>query len=464
MDFTIVTACTPEYLNQLVWALPTWVYKPQFQGKPIVIFHNYNETDPKELAFVKELFPVWTFVKWVMPKYDNLRELMLSSFILGIKEYVKTPYWVKLDADTFFTNNSDIFTEEESRDYDLVGHAWGYTKPGWWVDLLNGDPVDKSKKVHAHSRINSFCCLHKTEFTNKVAELCGTRLPVPSHDTVIWHYANKMGKWKGKNFRRLGVENRVNWRSIREMVCSSPSHDNPRHNRLLMTRVQLELTTDCNLKCHNCDRVCGIAPSKETMSLEQIWKFVEESLKLKHRWSRIDLIGGETTMYPDFQKMLEFIKVYKDRYPRCRIRLSTNGLGPQVNEIIKTIPSWVSVRNSAKVSRIQPHTAFNSAPIDNGEKKVICCSVPWRCGVALTRYGYFLCGGGASIARVFGLDICIKNLRDVSSKVLLDQVETLCKFCGHSQVRSRHITDKQEISPSWEKAIAGYRDVKLELY
>ncbi len=453
MDFTIVTALTPDYLNRAVWALPTWVYKPQFKGRPLVVFHTGCEG---KLEFIKKLFPKWSFVEWEMDEYENQRELMLSSFILGIKEFVKTPYYVKLDCDTFFTDDRDVFTEEDLK-YDVVGHRWGYTKPGWWVDALNGDKVDKSEGRRDHSRIASYCCLQKTEFVNKVAEQCGKRLPVPSHDTVMWWYADKQGSWKGKNLKALGVNNHTNWRKIRETTTVAESHDNPHFNSVLMDKVQLEITTDCNLKCHNCDRACGVAPSDDEMGVEQIWKFVEESLYLKKRWTRIDVIGGEPTMYKNLDQLWSFLKLYKDKYP-CKVRFSTNGLRAY------SVPDWVDVRDSRKKDRTQNHTAFNSAPIDNGETEVKCCSVPWRCGLSLTKHGYFLCGAGAAIARVFGLDVGIKDLRDVTPEAILGQIDTLCKLCGHSRVESRHKAEGQEISPSWKKALKAYKDVKMGAY
>lgn len=444
----------------MIWALPTWTHKPQFKDKPIVVFHaGFESDDPNRLQFIKKIFPSWTFVNWRMEKYESQRELMLSSFVLGIKEHVKTPYFVKLDCDTYFTDKQDVFTEEDLK-YDIVGHKWGFTKPAWWIYKLNGTFYTSSNqgdnlKTCRHNRIASFCCLHKTNFVIKVAEQCGKRLPVPSHDTVMWWYADKQGSWLGKNLKKLGVNNNTNWKKIREAVTVADSHDNSHLNTVLTDKVQLEITTDCNLKCHNCDRCCGVAPSKEFMSIEQLWKFIEESLNKK--WTRIDVIGGEPTLYPHLPQLWSFLKIYKDRYPSCKIRVSTNGIKKY------DFPVWISVRNSAKKGRAQKHTAFNSAPIDNGEETK-CCSVPWRCGIALTKNGYFLCGAGASIARVFGLDIGIKNLRDVKTEKLLEQVDELCKYCGHSRVESRHFPKKQEISKSWEEAVKNYKEVEMVEY
>ncbi len=455
MNFTIVTAITPDYLNRIIWALPTWVHKPQFVGKPIVVFHS-GFSDIEKLQFIKEIFPTWTFVAWEMPEYESRRELMLSSFVLGIKEFVKTPYFVKLDCDTYFTDDRDVFTKKDL-EYDIVGHKWGYTKPGWWISKLDGTKIDLNEKRRSHKRIASFCCLHKTDFVIKAAE-GRERLPVPSHDTFLWWYANKNGSWHGKDLKKLGVNNNTNWKKIREAVSVAKSHDNPHLNKVLTDKVQLEITTDCNLKCHNCDRCCGVAPSKDFMGIEHIWKFVDESLTLNKKWARIDILGGEPTLYPHLPQLWAFVKLYKLKYPDCRIRFSTNG----INKI--DVPNWVSVRNSNKKERLQKHTAFNSAPIDNGETEIKSCSVPWRCGTSLSKHGYFLCGAGAAIARVFGLDIGIKNLRDVTSEALLGQISELCKYCGHSRVESRHIADKQEISKSWEVALKGYKKVVLEEY
>jgi len=416
-----------------------------------VVFQSGFDENDKRLEFIKKIFSNWTFVEWEMPKYDSQRELMLSAFVLGIKEFIKTPYFVKLDCDTYFTDDRDVFTEKDL-EYDIVGHKWGYTKPGWWISKLDGSKIDLNEGRRNHDRIASFCCLHNTEYVIKIAEKYGKRLPIPSHDTLLWWHSKN---WLGKNLKKLGVNNNTNWKKIREAVTSSDSNDN--FNDVLTSKVQLEITTDCNLKCHNCDRACGVAPSKEYMGIEHIWKFVEESLKLNKKWTRIDILGGEPTLYPHLPQLWSFLKLYKLKNPDCQVRFSTNG----INKI--DVPDWVKVRNSKKTGRDQKHTAFNSAPVDHGED-VKSCSVPWRCGTSLSRHGYFLCGAGAAIARVFGIDIGIKNLRDVTSDALRGQIDELCKYCGHSQVESRHMAKGQEISYSWKKALKSYKKVRLGEY
>ena len=220
-----------------------------------------------------------------------------------------------------------------------------------------------------------------------------------------------------------------------------------------MDHIQLEVTSFCQIGCCNCDRNCGIYPDKSYIPLDEIQRMVDVSIEKGKKWSRIDIIGGEPTYYPQFKEMLEVIKKYKDWNPRCKIRLSTNGFGKFVEEKLKEIPNWIQVRNSNKSSKQQEFTAYNSAPFDNGETEVKACSVPWRCGIALTPNGYFICNPGGSLSKVFQMDIGIKEFDDVTPEKLLEQIPSLCKYCGISNCKSKHLTDVQEISESWEDAL-----------
>lgn len=481
MNFSIVTAVTPEYVKKFKWSIITWGIKPQFKNRPLVVFY-LGFDDDKPLQFIGNYFKDWTLVKLENEEKKSNKETIFGAYFF-CTEFIKTPHFVKLDCDTFFSNDKDIWDKDDFN-YDIVGHRWGYTKPGKWIFQIDKfytelpgkgaegnaylsqatDQIVSEMQRYNHSRIASFCCLHKTKFMKEVGELMGGKMPIPSHDTVAWYFADREGKWKGKNIKKCGVVTCSTWKGIREGICTTEANTCGFLNRELMSHVQLEITTDCNLKCHNCDRNCGIAPSKEHMGIDQIFRFVDESLRYKKFWRRIDIIGGEPTMYPELDELWKIIKMYVDKQRRCTVRFSTNGIGDKCEEILCSLPDWVTIRNSAKKHRENKFTAYNSAPVDNGEKYVRCCSVPWRCGIALTRHGFFLCGAGASVARVFGLNVGIIDMIDVVPENLLKQVPELCKYCGHSNVKSRHIITEQEISPSWQKAIEGYKNVKMDIY
>jgi hypothetical protein len=468
-DWAIVTALTPDYLGKLKWTLPTWWMKPQFKDRHLYIFISGFDDPEGDLGWIQEYYPHLDLIEWSMDEAENQRELMLSSFVLGTAKCVTEPGFVKLDADCFFTNCEDVFTAKDM-ERDLCAHKWGYTKPGWWMDAMaawcdgreyNGDKSDKGSR--GCDRIISFCCWHKTAFVQRFAEACGSRLPIPSHDSSLWYVAERFddATWSRPNLKKRGVSHTGRWKKIREEVCSSETAWNPSLNRTLLQHVQLEITTDCNLACPNCDRVCGLAKSDEHMTRRQVQEFVEQSLDLGWEWGRIDIIGGEPTLHPHLPEICDIIGRYKEKVPSCKVRLSSNGTGDKVKAVLKEVPSWVQVRNSQKEKGKPSFDAAQDAPCDNGITHARACSIPWRCGIGLSRYGYFPCGAGASIARVFGLPFGIKHLSEVTPEALRDQTQKLCNFCGHSRSCATSV-QQQVISETWRKALDRYPPREME--
>lgn len=469
-EFSIVTAVTPDYLKKLSWALPTWPLKSQFKNRRLYVFHHGFSQPENDLSWIGEYFSDIRFFEFTMPEYENQRELMLSSFVLGSAKEVKEPYFCKLDADTFFTDEQDVFTEDDFN-YDLFSHSWGYTKPGWWIDKLDawvkdkpyrGDRNDKGRR--SEKRIQSICCLHRTEFVRKCADACGTRLPVPSHDTYLWYMANYFSDctWNSRKLYKHGVGHNSRFKGIRENICANRSAWNKKLNKEIFYNVQIHITNACNIGCHSCDRCCGVAADNFHMRIEQIRRFVDESIGNGYRWGRIDIIGGEPMLFPQLTELYAELQRYRDFHGGCKFRLTTNGTIDKLSEV----PGWIKIRNSRKEcgNRDYDFEAFNVAPIDAGYKgdDAQSCSIPWRCGIALTKYGYFLCGAGSAVARVFGLDVGAKGLHSLSTDTLRKQKSILCQYCGHS--RSVCKRDKgQQTSPAWQAALEAFAKGKPEL-
>ena len=55
--------------------------------------------------------------------------------------------------------------------------------------------------------------------------------------------------------------------------------------------------------------------------------------------------------------------------------------------------------------------------------------------MGLNRYGYYQCGVAGSIDRVFGFDIGIKKLPEITCDFDI-QKRTLCSLCGHFTQRT----------------------------
>ncbi|BAI61025.1 conserved hypothetical protein [Methanocella paludicola SANAE] len=203
-----------------------------------------------------------------------------------------------------------------------------------------------------------------------------------------------------------------------------------------LDNIEIDITFKCNLKCYNCDRSCTQAPSELTMSLEQIRKFIDESISNDKHWSRIRVLGGEPTLHPDIDKILKILLDYKENYsPTTWLELTTNNFGPEVNRKLLKVPRKIYVNNTRKMGRFQKKfEAFNLAPCDNRIYAFTdftnACWITNDCGMGLNRYGYYQCGAAGSIDRVFGMNIGLKKLPVYQSE-FYDQKTNLCSLCGH---------------------------------
>lgn len=238
-----------------------------------------------------------------------------------------------------------------------------------------------------------------------------------------------------------------------------------------MQRVEIEIITACNFKCFNCDRSCAQAPSTERMSVDQIRHFVEESLDLDWKWTYVGLIGGEPTLHPELLDIIRVLERYRSRRTDCAVEVLTNGYGPRAERVLESLPDWVSVRNSKRRTSVNNFVRFHEAPLDSPRWRdapfSMGCHVTEFCGLGLTRNGFYPCGAGGSIDRVFGLDVGIKSLAKVDRKALRRQKIRLCALCGHFKARSRSdFSWEQVVSPTWRRALDAYRKRRplLETY
>lgn len=82
-----------------------------------------------------------------------------------------------------------------------------------------------------------------------------------------------------------------------------------------MRRLQLDLGFICDLGCYKCDRHLDIAPGKpeENLTLEQIERMLDESVKEKYIWEAMLLLGGEPTLHPQFREIVKLLSEYKKK-------------------------------------------------------------------------------------------------------------------------------------------------------
>jgi hypothetical protein len=235
---TIVTGCDAKYVGHLRATLPNWLKYKGIGRWPMIVYTNGFGSDPSksdQLAFLRAV-PSVKIINWEMPEAENQRERMLSAFVFGAARDVRTTYWLKIDADAFATDNSEIVTPDMV-DYVLCGHKWGYSfakhiKP--LVEWANAHPVfaattekdfynpaNVDGRRYNHKRIASYVCFHKSEFVRIAADLAGgKRMPIPSHDTYLWYVADRLKlPIKRTNFKRLrGMSNKSDVHNLTSLV------------------------------------------------------------------------------------------------------------------------------------------------------------------------------------------------------------------------------------------------------
>jgi len=236
-DVTIVTACDEKYVEFLRLTYPNWKKYKNISKHPVMVFVHGMELDDERLDFLRD--PNVTLVPWSFPEAADHREEMLSAFVFGTAENVKTDYWLKLDADSYATNDKPLY-DESMKQYAYCGHRWSYSRPdhireldkwakGHWKrklkragPMMNEGRVDGRRFYHNTKRTISFIQLHKLKFTKFCVSLCRERrLPVPTQDTFMFFVCNRFDPHLGgvANFKRNhGFTQGNSRRSVKELA------------------------------------------------------------------------------------------------------------------------------------------------------------------------------------------------------------------------------------------------------
>lgn len=255
---------------------------------------------------------------------------------------------------------------------------------------------------------------------------------------------------------------------------------NSRKHRFLRSRkrIEIDITWLCNLTCFDCNRCCGEAPTSEHMTLDQIDRFIQESIDRDYDWEIIRIVGGEPTIHPQFMEVVERLIAYRNLFSensKPKLFVHTNGYGARVKKIISQLPVDINVINSMKEKGIVRHIGhFNIAPQDvrdiSSEDLTMACTHTTTCGLGLTPNGFYHCPIAGSIDRVFGFDLgrsSIPNLEDD----MFDMMNVFCGLCGFfdmddssiyvSHENTKLLTKKVTVSKSWKKAFTKLSEGKV---
>lgn len=168
--------------------------------------------------------------------------------------------------------------------------------------------------------------------------------------------------------------------------------------------IEMEITLRCNARCPSCSRHCPYLDygHESEINMDQFARFVREIKSYSENHTRIDMIhvmGGEPTLHPFFD---EIVVALQERLLRPghirRLQVITNGIIPVKSAL--EVPICIS-RPEEKGPK---HRCMLVAPNDTGQILKTKCPVPEDCGVSFGVYGWWPCGAGGAICRLFGLD------------------------------------------------------------
>lgn len=243
--------------------------------------------------------------------------------------------------------------------------------------------------------------------------------------------------------------------------------------RATMQRLQLDLNYVCDLGCYKCDRHLDVAPGSgdENVLLEQVARMLNESVEENYMWKAMLILGGEPTLHPQFREIVELICEYRTRFnPQMRIRMASNGYSSKAKLELK----WVSERHpeilvvdTKKKSRVQEDFVnVRMAPKDlyPDRTEFRRCEIPCYSGLGFNYSGFYGCATGGATARIFGLDIGIKSIKNLTYENMEKFYQKVCPLCGHGEAAYLLQTQAEGESPTWKQAIRKYHEKESKLF
>jgi hypothetical protein len=229
------------------------------------------------------------------------------------------------------------------------------------------------------------------------------------------------------------------------------------------TRIaEIAITYRCQNKCENCGTLCTQAPCNfGDLSVEEVERFIKETVDETHQWGLITITGGEPTLHADFEEICDLLAGYKEKYNSSMgLQVVTNGYGRMTETNIEYAKSkGIGIGLAYKAGRNSGlYVPVNDSPTDNGIPFTNGCNISNDCGPDFNFLGWYECTPTAAAARVFNYEPISKTLHGFLEKTKDKEYDPAhCKHCAHSWPgRKREFN--QVTSVTWKKAFEEYKE------
>ena len=224
--------------------------------------------------------------------------------------------------------------------------------------------------------------------------------------------------------------------------------------------LEIAITYICNVRCSNCCTLSTQAPTRheEDMSVEDVRRFVRESVEIQYPWKWIKLHGGEPTIHPEYESICGVLVEYRNKYnSSCELSVCSNGSRPdKVDYALRLgFTPQVSVKVGSNIDgggTRMPYVCVNESPADIGLESVD-CHVPKDCGLGLDKRGLWPCAPMAGAARVFGYEPACRSVCEIAV-AKLELMLAHCRHCGFSVSRPRSFDPVT--TPTWADKLKEY--------
>lgn len=187
------------------------------------------------------------------------------------------------------------------------------------------------------------------------------------------------------------------------------------------------------------------------LSLDDIDQFIQQ-VKDMGNVKDIRVMGGEPTVHPLFEEICLKLKsgLMDTGSIKGEAYVVTNGLVKRDSCLRPFIQVPMAIRPLV-------HTCALVAPKDlKIPFRTDVCPTPWMWGISFNKLGWYPCGPGGAIARLFKLEHIRKN-SIVSADDWKDSIFDVCSRCqNYAMERLTEINHGRLITESYQKAIDAY--------
>jgi hypothetical protein len=193
----------------------------------------------------------------------------------------------------------------------------------------------------------------------------------------------------------------------------------------------------------------GIDESKSDLTIDEVMSFIEE-VKRHKKIRKVIIVGGEPFIHPNLGKICDLLKnELLDSGIIKKLWIYHNNTINH-NREYRGIPCYTMINPDRKH---EVHRCSFASPLDTNQKVLTTCGIHHLNGICRNKYGYFPCGTGAYIVRLFQYGDLIKDNLPASIDEFVDY-DRMCQQCQASaadQMLERQFN--RLISSSFEIAI-----------